>query len=305
MHLLVATLTDTALADRRHAVLMTGLGAEVAQRGGLGPELIARTAATVGEMVELARQDGARAVGLVATEFARGAADAEQFARAVQERTGETLRVLTGEQEARFSYLGATAFRVRPGLPAVVADIGGGSTEVILGTGTRPRQGTSLKLGSDQLLRLVNADDPPSERQAAHAEARASMIMEAAPAGEGSLIATGGSAANLPVLLGLARPVPEATQPGLIEERGVAWTEVDRLQVDSARQLVLSIPSSDLASRTGLGLRRARLMAGGVLILVALLDHYGADRLSVTERGLRDGVILAMAANRRKGESDG
>lgn len=284
---------------------MTGLGAEVAQRGELGPDLIEKTSATVAAMVELARRDGAEAVGLVATEFARGAGDAEQFARAVRASSGEALRVLTGEQEARLSYLGATAFRIRPGQPAVVADVGGGSTEVVLGTGTRPRQGTSLKLGSDQLLRVVKADDPPNERQVAHAEARASMIMEAAPAGEGAMIATGGSAANLPVLLGLAPAVPEAVQPGLVDEHGSAWTELDRTQVGEARSLVLGTPSAQLAARTGLGPRRARLMAGGVLILAALMDHYRSDALSVTERGLRDGVILAMAANRRQVDSGG
>ncbi len=297
----MATLDDHALLERRHSVTMTGLGAEVAGRGELGAEVIGRTAATVAEMVRLAIEDGAEEVGLVATEFARNAPDAAQLVAGVHRASGQNLRVLTGEAEARLSYLGATAFRVPRGSRAIVADIGGGSTEVVAGHGTRPQQGTSLKLGSAQLLRAVEADDPLTPRQLAHAEARASMIMEAAPrtGGGETLIVTGGTAANLPVLLGTTPAVAESAGLGLAQEVGEPWTNVRLSEVERARKLTLAEPSSELAGRTGLSPKRARLMAGGVLILLALLERYRSDSVTVTERGLRDGVILAMAASRR------
>lgn len=296
----MATLEQHALSHRRHSVAMTGLGAEVEANGRLGTPLIAGTAATIAEMVRLATEDGAEDVGLVATEFARNAADAEQLADAVRQASGHGLRILTGEAEARLSYLGATAFMVPSGSAAIVADVGGGSTEVVAGKGTRPQEGTSLKLGSAQLLRAVAADDPLSARQLAHAEARASMIMEAAPrlAGRPPLIVTGGTAANLPVLLGTATAVHESRGVGLVDEVGEPWTVVPRSEVERARELVRSEPSPALAARTGLSPKRARLMAGGVLILLALMERYRADALTATERGLRDGVILAMAASR-------
>lgn len=297
LHLLVATLTPEGFRDRVHAVEMLGLGRQVASRARLGRALIDRSARLVAELVALAQAQGAESVSLVATEAVRGASDAGDLVEAVQVRSGGSLKVLSGEEEARLSYLGATAFRVPPGQPALVADIGGGSTEVVQGQGTRPGRGVSLKLGSDQLLRLVQASDPPTERERVHAAARVSMVLELAPQ-EGQpelLLATGGSAASLPALLG-RRAAPEEVGAQARPETGEDWMEVSRADLEEALQLVLSVPSRELAARTGLARQRARLMAGGVLILVGLLDCYRAPGLTVTERGLRDGVLLALAA---------
>ncbi len=301
IHLLVASPSDSGLTDRRHAVVMAGLGAEVERQGRLGRELIEQVVGTLSNMLQLASSDGAEEVRMVATEFARRAPDAGELVRAVREGCGTNLRVLTGEAEARLSYLGATAFRVSPRTPALVADIGGGSTEVVVGEGTRPHLATSVRLGSAQLLRAVSADDPPSPRQLADAEALASMSLEAAPAPDGprALLATGGTAANLPVLLGRRPAGAESGPLRLLGESGEGWTEVSRLELTRAALLTRELSSAELAARSGLGERRARLMAGGVVIVRALMERYGAGLATVTERGLRDGVILALAASRR------
>ncbi len=302
VHLLVATLEPEGLTARLHAVEMVNLGHEVTSRGQLGPELIAHTAALVAGMVALARQQAAQSIGLVATEAIRNAPDATALREEVKRLSGESLRVLTGEAEARLSYLGATAFKVSSGQPATVADVGGGSTEVVQGLGTRPRNGTSLKLGSDQLLGTVQANDPLTGRQQVHAEARVSMILEAVPRGDdpGLLLATGGTASNLPVLLGQRAAAVEAVELGLRPEVGEPWTVLRRADVERARDLAMSQTSADLAAATGLSAKRARLMSGGVLILLGLLDRYRAEELTVTERGLRDGVLLALAAARNR-----
>jgi exopolyphosphatase/guanosine-5'-triphosphate,3'-diphosphate pyrophosphatase len=298
VHLLVATLEPEGLLERLHAVEMVNLGREVANRGGLGEELVASTASLVASMVEIARQQKVESIGLVATEAIRNAPDAADLVAAVRRLSGENLRVLTGEAEARLSYLGATAFKIHSGLPATVADIGGGSTELVQGRGTKPHNGTSLKLGSDQLLRLVEASDPLTEREQTDAAARVSMVLEAVPRGgnPGTVIATGGTASNLPVLLGTARPAEESADLGLRAEVGDPWTELTRADVERAVAATATTSSDEIAARTGLSPRRARLMAGGVLILVGLLDRYHAEEFTVTERGLRDGVLLALAA---------
>ena len=302
VHLLVATLEPQGLTERLHAVEMVNLGREVASRGSLGPELIARTAALVARMVALAHQQQAQSLGLVATEAIRNAPDAASLVEEVRRLSGESLRVLTGEAEARLSYLGATAFKVSAGQPATVADVGGGSTEVVQGLGTRPRNGTSLKLGSDQLLGAIQATDPLTSRQQVHAAARVSMILEAVPRGDdpGLLLATGGTASNIPVLLGQQAAAGEAAEFGLRTEVGEPWTLLGRADVERARDLAMSRPSAQLAAETGLSTKRARLMSGGILILLGLLDRYRAEELTVTERGLRDGVLLALAAARNR-----
>ena len=302
IHLLVATLEPVGLTNRLHAVEMVSLGHEVARRGQLGPVLIATVTETVRAMLEMARDSGAQAIGMVATEAVRNSSDSPQLASSILDATGQVLRVLTGEAEARLSYLGATAFKVQAGEPATVADVGGGSTEVVRGTGTRPQQGVSLKLGSDQLLTTVHASDPPTDQQQAHAAARVSMMLEGAPRPEAStqLLATGGTASNVPVLLGLRSPSPDGGADSLHPELGEPWHFLTRAQLDQARELALSRSSQQLATETGLSPRRARLMAGGLIILTGLLDRYQETGITVTERGLRDGVVLAVAASRSR-----
>jgi exopolyphosphatase/guanosine-5'-triphosphate,3'-diphosphate pyrophosphatase len=281
---------------------MVNLGREVAARGHLGEELVSRTAELVAAMVEFAREEQVEAIGIVATEAIRIAPDSASLVGAVHRLSGENLRILPGEAEARLSYLGATAFRVQSDLPATVTDIGGGSTEVVQGRVTKPHNGTSLKLGSDQLLRLVAAGDPMTEREQTEAAARVSMMLEGVQREDdpGRLIATGGTASSLPVLLGRGRPATESSALGLRSEVGDPWTELTRADLERAVAMTSASSSAELAARTGLSPKRARLMAGGVLILRGLLDRYRADEFTVTERGLRDGVLLALAAARAK-----
>lgn len=300
MHLLVATVTEAGTAERRHAVVLLGLGRSVAQAGQLGDELIQRTVELIAKMGRAATDDGAEAVALVATEAIRNAADSAQLQERLLQRTGQRLRILSGEAEARLSYLGGCAFRVPPGVPATVLDVGGGSTEVVHGLGTEPERGTSLKLGSDRILIAVGADDPPTARQRAEASALISMTLESAPErdGPGELIATGGTAANLPVLLGLRPPLPDAGSELSSEDGLEGWTRLGPEQLERGLQLTRDRTSSEVARTTGLPPERARLMAGGLLVIVGLLERYSREELVVTERGLRDGVLLRLAGTR-------
>ncbi|MGA8426385.1 MAG: hypothetical protein WB801_02230 [Candidatus Dormiibacterota bacterium] len=274
------------------------MGRRVAATRELGPELLHQTAELVSNLVEQARQDGAERVGVVGTEAIRNAADGPVLRDQIRERTREQLRILTGEAEARLSYLGGTSFYVAADAPATVIDVGGGSTEIVHGTGSRPKDGVSLKLGSDRILQITRADDPPSERQRVDAETRISMVLEEAPAPAiaGVLIATGGTAANLPVLLGIWRPFVDSADSLRGEGDHDAWTTLDREAVERAVGLAMVHSSAELAMRTGLSPARSRLMAGGVLVLRGLLEHFQAEELVVTERGLRDGVLLRLAA---------
>ncbi|MGC1183849.1 MAG: hypothetical protein WBA31_01695 [Candidatus Dormiibacterota bacterium] len=280
---------------------LLGLGRQVAVGGELGDDLLEKTSLLVAHLVEQAREDGAERIGLVGTEALRNASDTPQLVLQVRERTRLQLRILSGELEARLSYLGGTTFRVSPDQPATVIDIGGGSTEVVHGMGSRPVNGSSLKLGSDQILRAVAAEDPPTARQRVDSEMRISMQLEAAPeaAQRGLIIATGGTAANLPVLLGLWRPFPDSKDVLREEDSREPWLSLSRDDVDRALHLTATHSSAEVAMRTGLSPSRARLMAGGCLILRGFLERYGGDDLVVTERGIRDGVLLRLAATAR------
>jgi exopolyphosphatase/guanosine-5'-triphosphate,3'-diphosphate pyrophosphatase len=270
----------------------------VASTGELGPELLQRTAELVGQLIDQARSDGAERVGLVGTEALRNAADGAALRDRIRQQCKQQLRILTGEAEARLSYLGGTAFRVPAGQPATVIDVGGGSTEVVHGLGSRPVNGISLKLGSDRILLAIKASDPPTARQRVDAEMRISMLLEAAPeaAQQGELIASGGTASNLPVLLGVWRPFPDSKDTLRDEDSRESWITLNRENIEQAVHLTAAHSSAEVAMRTGVSPARARLMAGGVLVLLGLLERYRAQELVVTERGLRDGVLLRLAS---------
>ncbi|MGC2191009.1 MAG: hypothetical protein WA751_01590 [Candidatus Dormiibacterota bacterium] len=270
----------------------------MATTGELGPELLRRTADLVGQLIEQARQGGAERIGVVGTDALRNAADGAALADRIRQQSRQQLRILTGETEARLSYLGGTAYWVPSGEPATVVDVGGGSTEVVHGLGSRPVNGTSLKMGSDRILLGIKAADPPTARQRADAELRISMMLEGAPdaAQKGMLIANGGTASNLPVLLGAWRPLPDSKEALRDEGPREPWFTLNRDNIDQAVHLTATHSSAEVARRTGLSPARARLMAGGVLILLGLLERYQATELVVTERGLRDGVLLRLAA---------
>lgn len=269
----------------------------MAASGQLGEELLQHTATLVGQLVEQARAEGADRIGLVGTEALRNATDGAALGDRIRQQCRQQLRILTGEAEARLSYLGATAFRVPPGEPATVVDIGGGSTEVVHGLGSRPVNGTSLRMGSDRLLIAVKAADPLTARQRVDAELRISMMLEEAPdaARQGVLIATGGTASNLPVLLGAWRPFPDSKDALRDEGPREPWITLNRDNIDRAVQETSTRSSAEVAIRTGLSPARARLMAGGVLVLLGLLERYQAREVVVTERGIRDGVLLRLA----------
>ncbi|MGH7691332.1 MAG: hypothetical protein ACRENY_01185 [Candidatus Dormibacteria bacterium] len=286
---------------------MLGLGRRVAEAGDLGAELRQRTAELIQRLRQAAAADGAERIGLVGTEALRQAEDGAALVDRVRELTRLRLRILSGEMEAQLSYLGGTSFRVPPGEAATLVDVGGGSTEVVQGRGSRPTRGTSLKLGSDRILRETRAADPPTARQAVDAALRISMALEAAPDAPAAqvLIATGGSAANLPVLLGRWKAFADAGAELRDEPEREPWLVLARESVERAVRLTARHPSSEVARRTGLSPERARLLAGGSLILQGLLDRYQASQLVVTERGLRDGVLLRLAAAAARSSAQG
>ena len=124
-----AELTDVA---RRMEIVRLGQGVD--QTGRLAPEALARTVAVLRDYADAIARSGAQAVRMVATSATRDADNAAEFVRLVKEVLDVAPEVLTGEEEARLSFAGATAeLGARPGGPYLVVDIGGGSTEFVLG----------------------------------------------------------------------------------------------------------------------------------------------------------------------------
>ncbi len=282
---------------------ITGLGAALTPTGELAGPAVDDTLSAVAEYCALARALGAQPLVVYATAAVRRAKNAAGFLREAAQRAGAPVRVLSGEEEARLSYLGAAFGREATSGALVVADVGGGSTEISWGAGREFRGGTSLALGSRTLaaecggwdargrLPARAAEQALFRARAALAEARKAQW----PPRCAELLATGGTMAALAAIaLGLGRYDPERIHGfALPRERLEALAErLARATLAERRKICHIEPE------------RAEVIVHGALIFLALLDELGARAGVADVNGVRLGAILeALSAGEGKGRS--
>jgi exopolyphosphatase/guanosine-5'-triphosphate,3'-diphosphate pyrophosphatase len=272
---LVAEARSARLAELRSERAFTRLGQGLAPGGSLTPAKIEEVARVVADQRALAEAAGARAVRAVATAAVRAAPNADALVAAVRARAGLALTVLAGEQEARLAFLGATGTAARPldGLVGVV-DVGGGSTEIAVGTvPDGVRWWASCPIGSGSLTQRHVRSDPPSagELDAMRDDARATLGEADVPAAACAL-AVGGSATSLRRLVG---PV------------------LDAASLQRALAVLAGAPAGEVARRHAIEPQRAALLPAGILILAAAARRLGQP-LQIGCGGLREGVLLEL-----------
>ena len=279
VHLLVADADAGGwLTDVAHDLTMPRIGKAVGATGEVGDTKLAEVTADVARFAGRARELGAETLLLGATEAVRRARDADRVLAAVGAAAGVPCVLIAPSAEARLSFRGATSRPDAPAGTALVTDIGGASTECVLGEDGRIGALASVPVGSGVATDRWLASDPPTgdERLACAAGVRA--LLEQAPEGAAaSGIAVGGTATTLPLVLD--RP----------EGDGV----LDTVDIDELRRRLGEIDSTALAARHGVDPARARVLPGGLEVLAAVLERYGLDRVTVSHRGLRHGMILA------------
>jgi len=245
---------------------------------GLRPEIpadkIREVSRVVADQVELARQAGAEGVRVVATAAIRTAVNREEFLDGMS----VNVEILDGGEEARMAFLGATRTLGSdlPGNVAVV-DVGGGSTEVAVGTlADGVRWSSSFLVGSGVLADRYLVSDPPSlpELRAARDHVMEVLATRAFPAAD-CAVAVGGSAASLRKVVG------KALEP----------TSLDR-----ALGMLCSGPAITVARRFALDALRVKLLPAGIIILDAAAQRLDQP-LQIGRGGLREGVLLDMAGS--------
>lgn len=276
-HLVVAAVDGVRLELLADESAFLGLGEAVAARSHLGADLIGTLAVTMAGFAERARSLGATRVAFVGTDPLRRAADAAQAVYAVG-RSGVGLHVLTQHEEAILTLLGVTE-----GRPVdrrlVVVDVGGGSTEFIVATPGEPPQFAGFPLGAGGLTRLIVRHDPPTATEIAEMrQAARDLLADGLEPPVGDLVLVGGTATNL---LRLMPPSSAGT--------------LTSLRVAGALALLARSTAADVAARHGTRPERARLLPAGAAIVGALLERYGSDGGRVSERGVREGTIRALA----------
>jgi exopolyphosphatase / guanosine-5'-triphosphate,3'-diphosphate pyrophosphatase len=272
--LLVAEPADGRLRELMTQRAFTSLG-KATSKGRIPGEKIEETAEVVATQARLARELGAEDIAVVATAAVRSAKNRDEFGAAIEAESGLTVRVLSGHEEARLAFLGATRTFSGPldGSIAVV-DVGGGSTELVVGTlAEGATWEESFRIGSGFLADSYLHSDPPSVAELEAVRLHASGTFEGLKVPSAlHAVATGGSANALRRLVG---------------------AELVYETLERAIRILASTPIAQVAKRFELDPERVRVLPAGVLIFEELSQTLGLP-LSVGKGGVREGVILDL-----------
>ncbi|HVE68971.1 MAG TPA: hypothetical protein VNB64_10365 [Solirubrobacteraceae bacterium] len=275
--LLVAEAGEAGLREVVVQRAFTRIGRGLKRDGPIPAAKRREVAEVVAKHVALAEVMGVDGLRAVATAVIRRAPNGADLCAEVRDAAGVEVEVLDGEEEARLAFVGATRTLGHPVTGEIaVADVGGGSSELAVGTvGEGVRWSASFRIGSGFLADAYLHSDPPSVDELHAVRQHAIGTFEGVQAGPPALaVAVGGSATSLRRLVG-ARLEHETL------ERGV--------------RVLATTPIAEVARRFELEPERVRLLPAGILILEAISDRLGVP-LQVGRGGLREGVILEMAA---------
>jgi exopolyphosphatase / guanosine-5'-triphosphate,3'-diphosphate pyrophosphatase len=289
--LLVADVVGGKVSPVERRSTVTRLGRGVDLSGRLSVEAIEDACVAIGEYVATIEELGAEAVEAIATSAVRDSENGGAFVAELRERFALSARVLDGEEEARLTYLGATAEQP-PTVPTLVVDIGGGSTELIVGTGADISFHTSLQAGVVRHSERHIGSDPPTvvELEALAADVRG--LIEAA-VGDGAQAGAGIAVAGTPTSLA-------AIELGL-EPYDPARVHGHVLQLLSIQRMLSQLASTPLAERVaipGLHPERAPTVVAGVVILIETMRAFGLERIEVSEHDILYGAAISEASSR-------
>jgi exopolyphosphatase/guanosine-5'-triphosphate,3'-diphosphate pyrophosphatase len=267
---------------------MTRLGQGVDVSGSLAPDAIARTTAVLAEYAARLRSHGVRRVRAAATSAARDAKNGQVFFDAAQAALGVRPELLSGDAEARLSFDGATHGLPKSDGPFLVIDLGGGSTEFVLGT-DRPEAEISVQMGCVRMTERYLRSDPPTAYE-----------LEACAAGVRSVLAPVPAVVDVKkarCAVGLAGTVTalSAMQLGLTTYDATR-THHSRLSAAQVVTLCTRLASAPLIERRRMLVdpQRAELIVGGALVLSTLLSELGIEQLLVSERDILDGLAASL-----------
>ena len=289
VRLLVAEVHDGRVRPVERALRITRLGQGVDATGRFHPDALRRTLAAFDEYGAALERLGVVRRRVVATSAARDAADSDAFFSGVLARVGVPAEVISGQEEARLSFTGAVGGLGEPAQPVLVVDIGGGSTELVLGRDGDLRDSVSLDIGSVRVRERFLASDPPTAAEVAAATAHIDALLDDSGVGladAASWIGVGGTATSLAALaLGL-RVYDSALVHGSLIQR-------DDLTELTAR--LLALPVSEVLALPTMVPGRADVICAGGLICARVGARLGLP-LQVSEADILDGIIRDLVA---------
>jgi exopolyphosphatase/guanosine-5'-triphosphate,3'-diphosphate pyrophosphatase len=289
--LLVADVAGGAMvATHAREMIITRLGKGVDRTGRFDPEALARTLEVLAGYAETCRRLQVTRRRVVATSATRDAADRRTFLDGVHDLLGVDAEVLTGEAEAALTYRGATADL--PGdQPTLVVDIGGGSTELILGDGARARAMVSLDIGCVRLFERHLRGDPPAAAEVAALRAEVAAHLDGVtavvdPAAADRVVGVAGTVTTVAAIaLGL-----DAYDPRRIHRSTIAAADVAATAGKLAAMTVAERAAMPVMARG-----REDVIAAGALLLDELVQRFQIREVIASEADILDGALLGLA----------
>jgi len=283
--LLVADVAGGAVSQVERRSTVTRLGRGVDLSGHLSGEAIEDVCAAIADYVGIIEELGAETVDAIATSAVRDADNGSAFVAELRERFALSARVLDGEEEARSTYLGA-ASEAPPDEPTLVVDIGGGSTELVVGHGSEVTFHDSLQAGVVRHTERCIAGDPPTagELEALAGDVRG--LIEAS-VGIGIEVARGIAVAGTPTSLAAVELGLEPYDPSRVHGHTLALPSIQRMLSQLA-----SAPLAERVEIPGLHPDRAPTIVAGVVILVEVMRAFELDEIGVSEHDILYGTAI-------------
>jgi exopolyphosphatase / guanosine-5'-triphosphate,3'-diphosphate pyrophosphatase len=264
---------------------VTRLGEGLAETGRLGDEPVARTVEAITAMADEARRNGVEAIAAVGTAGLRIAPNRAALIDEVRERTGIEVEVIPGEEEARLAYVAVMSGLELGDGSLVVFDTGGGSSQFTFGRAERVEERFSLDVGAARFTERFGLDAAVSDDELG--AAREAIAADLAPLdgrpSPDALVGMGGAVTNLAaVKQGLAEYDPSVVQ-GTVLELG---------EIDRQIELYRTRSADERRAIVGLQAGRATVILAGACIVRTVAAKLGKDRLTVSDRGLRHGLLV-------------
>ncbi len=292
--LLVADVSGREVRPVHEESRQTRLGQGFYETRRLQPESIARTAEAVWEFGEIAREKDAVAIRVIATSAARDAVNPRDLTHAIERACGLKTEIISGAREAEWAFQGAATDAELARRPLLLLDVGGGSTEFILGHGVKKNFAHSFPLGTVRLMEKFPASDPPrkSELKACRDWVSHFLLHEIRPQlepalkkedGEIQLAGTGGTTS---ILARIEKKLDHFDR-GQIESTVLTFD-----QVAAHRKNLWRLPLAERKAIPGLPHQRADVILTGVLIYELVMAEFGFEQLRVSTRGLRFAAVM-------------
>ncbi|HEX3325031.1 MAG TPA: Ppx/GppA phosphatase family protein [Solirubrobacterales bacterium] len=290
--LLIAEVEAGRVSELERQSRVTRLGRGVDLSGQLSAEAIEAACMAIGDYVAICREAGVETIESIATSAVRDASNGSAFVAELRERFALSARVLDGEEEARLTYVGATCEQP-PTEPTLVVDIGGGSTELIVGTGEEIAFHASLQAGVVRHSERHISNDPPTtlELEGLAKDVRA-LIENATLSQPAAAAEVGIAVAGTPTSLASIEIGLEPYDPKQVHGHTLTLGSIQRLLSQLA-----SAPLSKRVEIPGMHPDRAPNIVAGVVILVETMRAFGLDRVDVSEHDILYGTaIMAVSA---------